>query len=70
MSVGQICALDGRRITASDAFLSAAPANLTIITNAAVEKILFEGQKAIGVRIPEKTSQAVLFFFWQISNNH
>ncbi|KAM0803866.1 glucose-methanol-choline oxidoreductase [Usnea florida] len=55
MSVGQICALDGRRITASNAFLSAAPANLTIITNAAVEKILFEGRKAVGVRIPEKT---------------
>ena len=56
MSVGQACALDGRRITASDAFISAAPVNLTIIADAAVEKILFEGQKAIGVRIPEKTS--------------
>ena len=65
MSVGQACALDGRRITASDAFLSAAPANLTIITDAAVEKILFEGRRAVGVRILEKTSQAVLFYFWQ-----
>lgn len=70
MSVGQACALDGRRVTASDAFLSAAPANLTIITDAAVEKILFEGQKAVGVRVPGKTSQAVLFYFWQTSGNY
>ena len=66
MSVGQVCALDGRRITASGAFLSAAPANLTIITDAAVEKVLFEGQKAVGVRTPGKTSQAVLFYCRQL----
>ena len=60
MSVSQVCALDGRRITASGAFLSPAPTNLTIITDAAVEKVLFEGQKAVGVRVPGKTSQAVL----------
>ena len=56
MSVCQVSALDGRRTTASDAFLSAAPANLTIVTDAAVERILFESQKAVGVEIPGKKS--------------
>lgn len=57
MSVCQISALNGRRTTASGAFLSAAPANLTILTDAAVERVLFEGQKAVGVQIHGKKSQ-------------
>ena len=51
MSVCQISASNGRRTTASDAFLSAAPANLTVITNATVERVLFKGQKAVGVEV-------------------
>ncbi|MCJ1455564.1 hypothetical protein MMC28_005919 [Mycoblastus sanguinarius] len=54
MSVSQMSASNGHRITASGAFLSSAPANLTIITDAAVERVLFEGQKAVGVEVPGK----------------
>ena len=58
ISVCQISASNGRRTTASDAFLSAAPGNLTVVTNATVERILFEGQKAAGVEIAGKKCQA------------
>ena len=56
MSVCQISALNGRRTTASDAFISEVPANLTVMTDTAVEKILFDGQKAVGVEITGKKS--------------
>lgn len=42
---------DGRRVTASGAFLSPRPENLHITTNTAVRKILFEGKRAVGVDI-------------------
>ena len=61
MSVCQIGASNGRRTTASDAFLSTVLANLTILTNATVERILFEGQKAVGVEIAGKRCQAPPF---------
>ena len=56
MSVCQISALNGRRITASDAFLSASPTNLTILTNTTVKRILFNDQNAVGVEIAGKKS--------------
>ncbi|KAL8934422.1 MAG: hypothetical protein Q9216_005922 [Gyalolechia sp. 2 TL-2023] len=55
MAVCQVSALDGCRTTASKALLSDPPANLSVVTRSAVEKILFDenGQRAVGV----KTSQ-------------
>lgn len=41
--------LNGRRATASGAFLSTNPCNLIISTSAAVERVLFERQVAVGV---------------------
>ena len=61
MSVCQISALNGRRTTASGAFLSAVPANLTIMTDTAVERILFDGKKAMGVDIAGKKSRVLPF---------
>lgn len=58
MAVCQISALNGRRTTASGAFLpaSAVPTNLTILTDTAVERILFDNRKAVGVEIAGKKS--------------
>ena len=49
VNVCQVTARHGRRITASGAYLSDAPSNLTIITDVIVEKILFDHGKAVGV---------------------
>ena len=65
MSVCQIAASNGRRTTASDAFLSATPANLTVVTNTTVERVLFEGQKAVGVEIAGERCQAPPFYCLQ-----
>ncbi|CAF9922341.1 MAG: hypothetical protein HETSPECPRED_005044 [Heterodermia speciosa] len=56
MAVCQVSALDGRRTTASDAFLHSPPTNLTIMTNSPVAKILFDQNslKAVGVETSEK----------------
>lgn len=47
----------GRRVTASGAFLSKPPSNLTILTKSAVSKVIFEGRKAIWVVIGERQSR-------------
>ena len=39
----------GKRVTSADAYLSNVPSNLTIVSDAQVTKILFEGKKAVGV---------------------
>ena len=65
ISVCQIAASNGRRTTASDALLSAGPRNLTVVTNATVERILFEGQKAVGVEIAGKRCQAYQIYCLQ-----
>lgn len=49
VAVCQVSARDGRRVTASDAYLSDVPSNLTIITDATVETILFDQGKTVGV---------------------
>lgn len=49
-SVCQVSARNGRRTTASAAYLSDVPSNLTIITDVIVEKILFDQNSAVGVR--------------------
>ena len=66
ISVCQNSALDGRRTTASGAFLSAVPANLTILTDTAVERVLCDGQKAVGVEIAGKNSRAPQPFCLQL----
>lgn len=53
VSVCQISAHKGRRTTASGAYLSDVPSNLTIITDVNAEKILFDQGKAVGVMINE-----------------
>lgn len=52
MAVCQVSALGGYRTTASRALLSDPPANLSIMTESVVEKVLVDavGQKAIGVQ--------------------
>ena len=49
LAIGPSTAYKGYRITAAD-LLEDAPSNLTIITNAQVERILFEGKRATGIR--------------------
>ena len=49
-SVCQISARNGRRTTASGAYLSNVPPNLTIITDVTIEEILFDQSSAVGVK--------------------
>src|SRR5271156_3649503 len=48
-SVAQFNISGGKRITSADAFLKTIPPNLTIWTEVLVDKIVFEGDKAVGV---------------------
>ena len=48
-SVCQVSARDGHRTTASSAYLSDVPSNLTILTDLTIEKILFDQDSARGV---------------------
>lgn len=43
--------LDRERVTASTAYLSNKPANLDIMTDSRVARILFENSKAVGVEL-------------------
>ena len=49
MAVSQYTVAEGRRITASGTFLSSKPTNLTVQVESAVEKIIFEGLRAVGI---------------------
>ena len=49
VAVCQVSARTGRRTTASGAYLTDVPSNLTIVTDVIAEKILFEQDKAVGV---------------------
>ena len=49
MAVSQYTVAEGRRVTASSTFLSSKPTNLTVQVDSAVEKIIFEGLKAVGI---------------------
>ena len=48
-SVCQVSARDGHRVTASGAYLSDVPSNLTVLSDVTIEKILFNGVSATGV---------------------
>lgn len=50
MGMGTVCIHNGRWLTASTAYLSQPPTNLTILPNSGVTKILFDGKRAIGVQ--------------------
>ena len=50
-------AYNSQRITAAGAFLADKPDNLTVVTNAPVMNILFDGTKAIGVKSTDKTCE-------------
>ena len=58
MGMGSVCIHEGQRLTASIAYLSQPPSNLTICTDSAVAKVLFTGQKATGV----KTTDGRIFY--------
>ncbi|KAF1994742.1 GMC oxidoreductase [Amniculicola lignicola CBS 123094] len=49
MGMGTVCIAKGIRATSASAYLSNPPANLKILPNAPVRRILFEGKRAIGV---------------------
>jgi choline dehydrogenase-like flavoprotein len=50
---------DGRRLTAADAYLQRAPANLTIVEDSAVSRVIFENKRAMGVEtVSGKTYRA------------
>ncbi len=52
--MSQVAAFKGRRVTASAAFLSDVPSNLTILTESAIERILFDGRRAVGVQVSDR----------------
>ena len=60
VSICQVSAFNGHRTTASGAYLSDPPSNLTIMTGTAVTRILFQDQKAVGLELPGKKSQTHL----------
>ncbi|TLD18294.1 glucose-methanol-choline oxidoreductase protein [Venturia nashicola] len=51
MGMASVCIHKGKRVTAANAYLSCKQPNLTIVTDALVAKVLFEGRRAIGVKL-------------------
>lgn len=60
VGVIQVTPKGNKRVSASTAFLSSSPTNLTIMTGATVEKILFADRKACCVEIHGKKSKCSL----------
>lgn len=60
VSVCQLSTRGNHRVTASGAYLATTPPNLTIMTEAAVTRVIFQEKKAIGVEIPGKKSRRIL----------
>ena len=60
VGVCQIAAFKGQRTTASAAFLSDNPPNLTVMTESPVERVLFQGRQAIGVKVANKICMMTL----------
>ena len=50
VSVCQLSALNGEQVTASDAYLTSVPPNLTVLTRTIITKIVIRGKKAVGVK--------------------
>ena len=57
MGVAPATVLDGLRITASSAYLKHGRTNLHIITDSAVQRVIFEGTRARGVEIKSGQTQ-------------
>lgn len=57
--VSQVAAFKGQRVTASAAFLADVPSNLTVMTESAVERVLFEGRQAVGVKVAGRTCKTM-----------
>ncbi len=49
VSVCQLSAHNGKRVTASEAYLTSNPPNLTIVTETTITKVLIQAKKAVGV---------------------
>ncbi len=49
---------NGKRVTASEAYLASSLPNLIIMTEASVTKVLFQGKKAVGVEVDGKQSSS------------
>ena len=58
-SVCQLSAFDGKRVTASTAYLASKIPNLDIMTEAPVSKVIIQGNKAIGVEVDGKQGQCI-----------
>ena len=56
----QVAAFKGLRTTASAAFLSDNPSNLTVMTDSPVERVLFESRSAVGVKVANKICKMML----------
>lgn len=56
MAVTQYTAVGGNRVTSTDTFLNVVPANFTIKVESPVERVIFEGRKAVGVEVLGKKS--------------
>ncbi|KAK8138560.1 FAD/NAD(P)-binding protein [Apiospora sp. TS-2023a] len=51
MGIGTACIYKGTRVTSASAYLSSPPSNLVVVTNALAEKIIFERDVAVGVKV-------------------
>ncbi|KAK7907983.1 FAD/NAD(P)-binding protein [Apiospora marii] len=51
MGIGTACIHKGTRVTSASAYLSSPPSNLVVVTDALVEKIMFEQDVAVGLKI-------------------
>lgn len=56
VGICQVSAFNGQRTTASGAYLSTTPPNLTIRTETTVRKVLFQDNQAIGIEVSEQRS--------------
>jgi len=59
VSVCQQVIHDGKRVTASGAYLASSPPNLTVMTEASITKVLFQDKKAVGVQADGKKSSSL-----------
>ena len=58
ISVCQLSAHEGKRVTASGAYLTSNAPNLTITTDTAVTKIIIDDGKAVGVEVDERRNSS------------
>lgn len=54
VGVCQLSTHDGKRVTASGAYLTSHRDNLTVMTETTVSKVLFQGSKAVAVQVDGK----------------